>query len=295
MNGSVPSASGESSGRRVLVTGANGQLGSAVADAFARDSTVFALSHAELDVANHVAVVDRVLALCPDVIVNCAAYNKVDAAETDPVSALDVNAFALRSLARAAAVIRAQVVHYSTDFVFDGTASRPYSEEDAPNPRSTYAVSKLLGEWFALEAPHAYVLRVESLFGGALAKSSIDRIVQAVRDGTEARVFADRTVSPSYVVDVVAATRALLDRSAPAGLYHCVNTGSCTWHELALEVARLSGHEHDARLVPISVAELSLPAARPQFAALNNARLAAIVPMPTWQDALARHVRSLQP
>jgi dTDP-4-dehydrorhamnose reductase len=282
----------DGSARRVLVTGANGQLGSAVAEAFARDSTVFALSHAELDVANHIAVVNRVNALCPDLIVNCAAYNKVDAAETDPVPALDVNAFALRSLARAAAAIRAQVVHYSTDFVFDGTASRPYSEEDAPSPRSTYAVSKLLGEWFALEAPHAYVLRVESLFGGPAAKSSIDRIIDAVRGGTEARVFADRTVSPSYVVDVVAATGALLDRTAPAGLYHCVNSGSCTWYELAVEIARLLGRERDAQLVPISVADLSLPASRPQFAALSNAKLTAIVPMPSWQDALARHLEA---
>ena len=120
-------------------------------------------------------------------------------------------------------------MHYSTDFVFDGKATRPYVEEDVPNPQSVYAQSKLLGEWFALEAPRAFVLRVESLFGGANAKSSIDRIAQAIAEGREAKVFRDRTVSPSYVVDVAAATRALVERGEP-GLYHCVGTGHANWH-----------------------------------------------------------------
>jgi dTDP-4-dehydrorhamnose reductase len=110
-----------------------------------------------------------------------------------------------------------------------------------------------------------------------------------------ARVFVDRVVSPSYVVDVAAATRVLLDRSGEPGLYHCVNTGFCTWHELGLEIARLLGCEATARLVPVRVADEPLPAARPRFAALSNARLAAIVPMPTWQDALTRHLRARMP
>ena len=101
----------------------------------------------------------------PDVVVNCAADNDVDGAETEPLRALAVNAFAVRALARAADECGAALVHYSTDFVFDGTASRPYVETDEPNPQGVYAASKLLGEWFALEARRGFVLRVESLFG----------------------------------------------------------------------------------------------------------------------------------
>jgi len=278
--------------KRILVTGAAGQLGSVMVDFLSRDHDVVALVRADLDVADHHAVMDRVVTTRPDVIVNCAAYNRVDAAEADPMPALNANAFGVRSLARAATAVNATLVHYSTDFVFDGAASRPYGEDDAPNPKSAYAASKLMGEWFALEAPRAYVLRVESLFGGSAAKSSVDRIAEAMIDGREARVFRDRTVSPSYVIDVAAATKALLDRHASPGLYHCVNTGSCTWHELALEIARLLGCQQDARLLPLSVAEVALPASRPQFAALSNAKLSAVVPMPSWQDALARYLRA---
>jgi dTDP-4-dehydrorhamnose reductase len=251
-----------------------------------------ALRRSELDITDHRAVVDCVSALRPDAIINCAAYNYVDAAEDDPVAALNVNAFGVRSLAHAAANVGAALVHFSSDFVFEGTASRAYAEDDPANPKSVYAASKLLGEWFARDAPSAYVVRVESLFGGLTAKSSVDRITDAILEGREARVFVDRTVSPSYVIDVAAATRALLRQEAPSGLYHCVNTGYCTWHELALEIARQLGCEADARLVSMSVADVPLRAARPQFAALSNAKLAAFTPMPTWQDAVARYLQA---
>lgn len=275
---------------RVLITGAGGQLADATIDGYANIADVLALSHAELDITDDDAVRQRVSAFKPDLVINCAAYNYVDRAEEEPVKALNVNAFAVRTLARSALAVGATLVHYSTDFVFDGRASSPYTEDDPPNPQSVYAVSKLLGEWFVREAPRAFVLRVESLFGGRTAKSSIDRIVDAIAEGHEARVFQDRTVSPSYVVDVASATRALVERGEP-GVYHCVASGSCTWYELAQQVARELGR--DGRIVGISVKDLPLPAARPQFAALSNAKLQrAGIAMPSWQDALKRHLRA---
>src|SRR6187401_2413191 len=137
----------------VLVTGAAGQLGEAMTAQLAPRHEVVSLSRADLDVTDSANTLATISAVCPDVIVNCAAYTNVDGAEDDPSTALVANAWAVRTLARAAAKINAVLVHFSTDFVFDGETDRPYTEDDTPNPRSSYAVSKLLGEWFATEAP----------------------------------------------------------------------------------------------------------------------------------------------
>ena len=276
----------------VLVVGAAGHLGSAVAGRFAGWADVTATTRGELDVCDHRAVEALVARLRPAAVINCAAYTDVDRAEDEPVEALNVNAFAVRVLAGAARSVDAALVHYSTDFVFDGTGGRPYTEEDPPNPRSTYACSKLLGEWFAREAPRHYVLRVESVFGSAAGgprPTSVDRIVDAIVEGREAPVFVDRTVSPSYRDDVAAATRGLLEGRAEPGLYHCVNSGSCTWEELALEVGRQLGVE--PRLRRLRMADVSLRAQRPLYCALSNARLAAAgIRMPSWQDAIGRYL-----
>ncbi len=281
---------------RIALIGSEGQLGAAIAREFLAGHDVVELTHSMLDVTDDAAV-RRVLGRAkPDAIINCAAYNNVDGAEDHPVDALNLNAFAVRALARAAADCGCALVHYSTDFVFDGKATRPYTETDAPNPRGAYAASKLMGEWFAADAPRAYVLRVESLFGAVKgarpAKGSVASILNAIRSGAESRVFADRTISPTYVFDAAVATRTLLEQSAPSGVYHCVNSGSCTWLDLAREVARQLGVE--PKLVPVRMADAKLRAERPMYCVLSNAKLAAIgITMPTWQDAVARYVRAI--
>ena len=280
---------------RVAVVGARGQLGAAVVHEFAaagHELTAFA--HADLELNDAAAVESALAKIGPDVIINCAAYNAVDAAEDHPLEALRVNALAVRTLARAAAASGAALIHFSTDFVFDGTLERPLTEEDRPNPRSVYAASKLLGEWFAADALRAYILRVESLFGrapdGPPAKGSVESIVAALRRGDAPKVFEDRTVSPTYVPDAARAIRHLLERAAPAGLYHCVSSGYCTWLEFALEAARIMGLE--PRVQRVRVAEVTLRAERPKFCALSNAKLAATgFDMPSWQDALSRYLR----
>jgi dTDP-4-dehydrorhamnose reductase len=186
-------------------------------------------------------------------------------------------------------------VHYSTDFVFDGETPRPYVEADTPRPLGVYGASKLLGDWFALEAPGGYVLRVESLFGHSAAagsrRGSLAAILDRIRAGDEVSVFVDRTVSPSYTADVAAATRQLIAAQAPPGLYHCVNGGAATWAAIAAESARLV--ERPLRLKPITLATAGLRAARPRYCALDPAKLASVgIVMPGWQDALARYVRS---
>ena len=273
---------------KVVVVGAAGQLGQALAAQFAREHEVTPATRREVDLSDHRALRAFVMDRKPAAVINCAAYTNVDGAEDEQEAALDINAFAVRTLARATSDLGAVLVHYSTDFVFAGTAAIPYTEDDAPEPQSVYAQSKLLGEWIAADNPRHYVLRVESLFGGPNARSSVDRIASAVRAGEPAPVFTDRVVSPSFVEDVVGATGHLIRSGSPAGLYHCVNTGFGTWLEVGREVARLLG-QPETTLHPISVRDVTLRARRPQYAALSNAKLArAGYPMPSWQDALAR-------
>jgi dTDP-4-dehydrorhamnose reductase len=278
---------------RVAVAGARGQLGAAIVHEFAPSHEVIPLVREDLDIADDRAVGAAMERLRPDVIINCAAYNDVDGAEDHPVDALNVNAFAVRALAGSAAATDAVFVHYGTDFVFDGAASTPYTEDDRPNPQSVYAVSKLLGEWFAADAPRCYVLRVESLFGRAPGaptdKGSVAGILKKLAAGEEATVFEDRTVSPTYVVDAARATRQLVERRAPIGLYHCVNAGCCSWLEFARELARQAGVE--PRLVAARMADVRLRAQRPLYCALSNQKLVSTgVTMPGWQDALRRYL-----
>lgn len=277
---------------KVLVTGAAGQLGQAMVEHFATGHQVTAWTRDTIDLTRHREVREMVLRLAPAAIINCASYNHVDHAEDQQETALEVNAFAVGTLARAAADLDAVLIHYSTDFVFAGTASAPYTEFDRPEPQSAYAQSKLVGEWLAADAPRHYVLRVESLFGGPRTRSSTDRIADAVLAGVPAPVFVDRVVSPSFVADVVAASAHLL-RTRPAfGVYHCVNTGFATWYDVGREIARLLGRP-ESLLEPISVRDVTLRAPRPQFAALSNTKLAqAGFPMPLWQDAMARYLTS---
>lgn len=274
---------------RWLIVGAGGQLGTAAAAQLADRAEVVALSRRDLDVTNHDAVIERVVRERPDVVLNASAFTNVDGAEDDPVAALAVNAWAVQSLARAASAVGAVLAHFSTDFVFDGRASAPYTEADATAPANVYGQSKLVGEWMAAGAASHYVLRVESLFGGPAAHSSIDRIVAALRAGQAARVFVDRVVSPSFVDDVVEAAWRLVEIKAPYGTYHVVNTGEATWYRLGEEVASILGVT--PALEGTRMADVRLRAVRPQYCALSNARLRKVgIDMPTWQDALARYL-----
>ncbi len=277
---------------RILLIGARGLLGAAMRREF-RDDEVHAPDRAHLDLTDPGQVKDAVARVKPDVIINCAAYNNVDEAESQAVRAMDVNAFGVLGLADAVAGTGAILVHYSTDFVFDGEADRPYTEEDRPAPRSVYASSKLLGEWFALDAPRAYVLRVESLFGqpgpDGARSGSLGTIVQRLTRGEEVPVFVDRTASPSYTTDVARATHEILARAIAPGLYHCVNEGAATWLEIAEEAARVL--DVPSRAKPLTLAAAQLAAPRPRYSALSPRKLAeAGVAMPTWQDALRRYL-----
>jgi dTDP-4-dehydrorhamnose reductase len=252
-----PSDQSGATSRPVVVFGAAGQLGEVMAATLRARVPTVAATRDDVDLAQPVAIRQYVRQVQPRAIINCAGYNNVDGAEDDPATALAANAFAVQALARAARDVGATLVHYSSDFIFDGETDQPYREDSRPNPRSVYAASKLLGEWFAADAGDYYVLRVESLFGGITRrKSSLDQIIEKLAAGAPVKVFTDRVVSPSYVWDVADATAAILDARPPSGIYHCVNSGHATWYAVAEAAARELGVS--ATLEPITLAEVKL-------------------------------------
>ncbi len=282
----------------IVVTGAAGRLGGAVADALsAAGHRVIRLLRSDLDICNAAQVSAVMRGLAPHAIINCAAYNAVDAAEGDCAAAFAANATGPARLAEAARELDALFVHYSTDFVFDGCASTPYVEEDPTNPLSAYGASKLAGEEAARTAPRHYILRVASLFGGRAVhghRSTIDYLIDELEMGKPVRALIDRTATPSYVPDVVRASMSLLNAGAPYGIYHCVNTGATTWFNLAAHIAASLGCQ--SAVHPVTTAELTPVARRPRYCALANAKLeAAGVEMPRWEAALERHLAARAP
>ncbi|HET7619585.1 MAG TPA: dTDP-4-dehydrorhamnose reductase [Vicinamibacterales bacterium] len=281
---------------RVLITGADGQVARAVAQELrdaGHDVTVY--SRAALDITRAADVWATVVRERPDAVVNGSAYNGVDAAETDRDTVFAVNAAGPAALAEAADRFGAAFVHYSSDFVFDGEATTPYREDDEPNPVNVYGLSKLAGERAAARARRHYVLRLESVFGRKPGgRSTIDRLAEGLIRGQLVNACLDRIVTPSYTADVARATRRLLEEEAPAGLYHCVTSGCCTWYELAEEIARLLGVVPN--LMAVRSDDIPLPARRPRYCALSNAKLAGVgIRMPAWQDALAQHLSDWVP
>jgi len=282
--------------QRVVVVGASGRLGHRLcADLELAGREVIALSRADLDVTNPQSVTRVLAASEPHVVINCTAYNAVDAAETDTANAFVVNAVAPGWLARAADAAGALFVHYGTDFVFDGYSRVPYVETDSTNPLSAYGASKLAGEIEVRRTiDRHYILRVASLFGGTGVRDhrpTIDAIADLCAAGKTVRALVDRTVSPSHISDVARATCELLDGTLEYGTYHCVSSDETTWYDLAQHVAGCLGVS--TRIEPMTVAELKTVARRPQFCALSNAKLReAGIEMPDWRTAVSDHLRS---
>ena len=275
---------------RVFVAGSEGQLGSALVRLL-KDRVAWSGGRGALDVRDAEAVARAVRAARPDVVINATAYNKVDAAETETVEALAVNAGAPRHLARAAREAGALMVHVSTDYVFDGTKGAPYEEDDPPHPLSAYGVSKLAGEMMVAASGAPFlIVRTSAVFasGGSRGKggSFVERILARARAGEALRVVDDQVLSPTYAPDLAAAVVALVEAGA-RGLFHVTGAGSTSWHGFAAAALRLAGL--DVRVQAVKAKDYAAPAARPAYSVLSNRRYLSLgLPaLRDWQAALA--------
>ncbi len=272
---------------KVLVTGAGGLLGSEVVrSAEAAGHEVLALTRLDLDVADPVAVAERIRAEAPGGVLNCAARTDVDAAEDDLGGAMEVNAEGAAAVARAAAEVRAKVVYPSTDYVFDGDKPGPYVESDAPRPQSVYGQSKLAGEQATEEAnARHFVVRTALLFGTGGA-NFVDTMLTLGADHGEVLVARDQISSPTYAVHLAEALVRLLSGDA-YGVHHMAGDGECSRYELAEETFRRAGVE--CRVLSCTLNELALRAPRPTYSALVTDHADAIL-LPTWQEGLGQYL-----
>jgi dTDP-4-dehydrorhamnose reductase len=274
-----------------VVVGARGLLGSALGPALEHAGwQVAAVGRADCDVTRREAVGALLARTRPAVVFNAAAYTDVDRAETEPDLAYAVNATAAEGIAAAAADAGAAIVHYSTDFVFDGTQARPYDERDPPSPQGRYAESKAAGDRLVAAAnPRHFILRVGCLYGHG-GRNFPSTIVRRLRAGETIRADRDRLGSPTWVREV-AALSAALAATSHHGLYHCTAQGETTWADFARLAAELVGAPAD-RVHAVAYADLQLKAPRPLRAILDNRALRALGldTLSAWQDGLRAFV-----
>lgn len=280
---------------KYVVLGAAGQLGRDLSPRLPGE--VIALTREQADLTRPETLRDTLRALRPDVVVNCAAYNLVDRAESEPEAAMAVNSWGTRTLALVCRDLDCQVVHYSSDYVFGLEENRnlPYTERDAVGPINVYGLSKFAGECLVRTlCPRHFVIRTCGLYGvwgsGGKGGNFVETMLRLAQQGKPVPVVTDQVCTPSYTPDVAEATAALIQTSR-YGLYHATNAGACSWHEFARTIFELAGV--NANLSATTSRELGRDARRPAYSVLANDACQGLrlAPMRTWQEALHAYLQ----
>ncbi|WP_250507457.1 dTDP-4-dehydrorhamnose reductase [Caballeronia sp. GAFFF3] len=284
--------------RTILITGANGQVGYELARTMQGLGRVIALDRAALDLSNLDAIRSTLRDLEPAVVVNAAAYTAVDRAESDKDAAYRLNAEAPGVLAQECAKLNALVIHYSTDYVFDGTKQGAYVEDDTTNPQNVYGASKLSGERAVIEAGGAHLIFRTSWVYGVRGANFVRTMLRLGSERDELRVVADQTGAPTWSNTIATSTAHVvasgLGATTPdywhqrSGVYHLTAGGEASWYDLACATFEIVMGDAAPRVVPIEAREYPTPARRPANSCMSNEALAARfgVRQPHWRRAL---------
>ncbi len=282
---------------KVLITGANGQLGADLCQAL-HSFEIIPLTHKDIEITNMNLVKEAFSKYAPDIVINTAAYVRVDECETSKDEAYLVNAIGARNMAVATQDLGAKLVHISTDYIFGGESDSrtiPYTEFDTPVPPNLYGRSKLAGEKLVqhLCLKH-FIVRTSGLFGVAGSSGKGGNFVETMltlgRERDELRVVRDQVFSPTYTKDLARKIVQLIN-TASHGIFHITNRGACSWYEFTSEILRLAGLK--VRLTPITSDEYPQKAERPHFSVLDNyqLRLLGMDDMRPWREALKDYMK----
>lgn len=282
--------------QRIAVFGATGQLGAQLVAAFeARGDEVIALQRSRIDVCDPHRVEECVAELDPAVVINATAYNQVDVAEREPEAAFEVNALAVRNIALACRQMDAMLVHFSTDYVFDGRAGRPYTEEDPTHPLGAYAVSKLAGELYARAyLDRVLIVRTSGVFGPQGVRTPrgnfVELMLRLAASGNPIRVVEDHVASPAYAPALAERTADLVSRGA-CGVFHAGGGQPISWFDYARMIFREAGLAPP--LEATDERQYRTAARRPKYSALSNAKLESlgIAPMPRLEACVREYLR----
>lgn len=283
--------------QKVVVFGSGGQLGVELVREFTkRGYTVQGFDRSAVDVSDGSRVERSLAEADPALVLNAAAYNQVDVAEREPLAAYQANGLAVRNLAMACRQVDSQLVHYSTDYVFDGTAGRPYTEEDAPHPLGAYAVSKLAGELYAQAyCDKALIIRTSGVFGPGGLKTArgnfIETMLRQAAAGRPIRAVEDHVASPTYAPYLAARTADLIERRE-SGVFHVGGGEAISWFEYARMILRLANVNAD--LQPVDERQYRTAARRPKYSALSNAKMerVGVARMPPLEEAVRDYLEA---
>lgn len=277
---------------KILLTGRTGQVGSELQRTLAPLGEVVAVGRAELDLADSAAITRLVDAIRPDLIVNAAAYTAVDKAETEPDLAMQINGTAPGAFAVAAERHGALLVHYSTDYIFDGGKGAPYVEDDAPHALGVYGRTKLEGELrIGASGCRRLIMRTAWVYGDG--GNFVRAILRQADAGKPLRVVNDQFGAPTWARDIADVTTRLLGQGAE-GVFHVSAAGMASWYDVALEILRMTGRPNEVQ--PVSTAQYGARAPRPRYSVLDNGKLSShgIPPIGDWRARLARYLDGLK-
>ncbi|MDE7074303.1 MAG: dTDP-4-dehydrorhamnose reductase [Odoribacter sp.] len=282
----------------ILVTGANGQLGSELRKiGFSVLDEVFFTDVDELDITDYRAIEDFIQRHEIDTIINCAAYTAVDKAEEEPEKAARINTEAVANLAKAAAKEDCLLIHISTDYVFDGTATEPYTEKTKTCPVSVYGRTKLAGEEAIKKSGCFYIIIRTAWLYSTFGNNFVKTILRLAAERSELTVVADQVGSPTYAEDLAKAIVKIMDneeRIEHEGIYHFSNEGACSWFDFATEIVRLGNAACKVR--PVTTDEYPTKTKRPAYSVLDKSKIRKTfaVEVPDWKEALQRMMRQLE-